>query len=104
MAALRCHCGAPTDRMTKAEILSKARAFLLGRKQAYQRRLGGVDIDTRIVLQDLAKFCRAHETTFHPDPRVHAHLEGRREVWLRIASHLNLDEQQLWEIYGRKDQ
>jgi hypothetical protein len=29
-------------------------------------------------------------------------LDGRREVWLRIASHLNLTEEQLWELYGSK--
>lgn len=90
--------------MTRTELLQKAKLFLVGRKQAYQRRLGGVDVDTRIVMQDLAKFCRAHEPTFHPDPRVHALLEGRREVWLRIQQHLELDEQTLWDIYGRKDQ
>lgn len=54
------------------------------------------------VLADLAKFCRANETTFNPDPRVHAVLEGRREVWLRIASHLNLSDDELYELYGRK--
>jgi len=42
------------------------------------------------VLEDLAKFCRANETAFHADPRVHAALEGRREVYLRIKDHLEL--------------
>lgn len=55
------------------------------------------------VLRDLAKFCRAHESTFHPDPRVHATLEGRREVWLRIASHMKLDDERLWQMYGKAD-
>lgn len=45
-----------------------------------------------IVLGDLRDFCRARETTFDPDPRIHALLEGRREVWLRIANHLSIDE------------
>lgn len=53
-----------------------------------------------LVLEDLAKFCRAHETTFHADPRIHAVLEGRREVWLRIQQHLNLSDDQLWGIFG----
>lgn len=80
-------------------LLEKAKLFLLGRQQAYQRRLGGVDPDSRAVLADLAKFCRAHESTFHPDPRVHATLEGRREVWLRIAHHLHLPNDELWALY-----
>lgn len=45
-----------------------------------------------IVLGDLRDFCRARETTFDEDPRTHALLEGRREVWLRIAGHLHIDE------------
>lgn len=38
----------------------------------------------QIVAEDLARFCRDKESTFHPDARVHALGEGRREVWLRI--------------------
>jgi hypothetical protein len=52
------------------------------------------------VLADLAKFCRAHETCFHPDARAHAVAEGRREVFLRIQRHLNLSDEQLWQLYG----
>lgn len=51
------------------------------------------------VLADLARFCRANEPTYHPDPRVHAELEGRREVWLRIQRHLQLSDDELWELY-----
>ena len=52
------------------------------------------------VLRDLAQFCFAHETTFHPDAAVAAALEGRREVWLRIQKHLQLDDEQLWAVQG----
>lgn len=52
------------------------------------------------VLTDLSKFCRATQSTFHTDARAHAVAEGRREVWLRIAQHLNLSDDQLWQIYG----
>jgi len=35
---------------------------------------------------------------------VQSKLDGRREVWLRIAHHLNLPEAQLWALYdGRSD-
>lgn len=81
--------------MTKS---NEAQRYLAQRRTAYVRTF-----DTPFgaeVLADLAKFCRAQESTFHPDARVHAVAEGRREVWLRIAQHLNLSEQDLWRAYG----
>lgn len=53
---------------------------------------------TAKVLADLAKFCRANESTFHQDPRVHAVAEGRREVWLLIQNYLNLSIEELYEV------
>lgn len=50
------------------------------------------------ALIDLAEFCRANESCFHQDPRVHAALEGRREVWLRIQEHLHLTPAQLMAL------
>jgi len=73
--------------------------FLRNRQQAYQTTF--LNPVGERVLQDLAKFCRATESTFHPDPRMSAILEGRREVWLRIQHHLQLTDDQLWEIYGK---
>lgn len=52
------------------------------------------------VLEDLARFCRATETCFHADPRLHAVAEGRREVFLRIAGHMNLTTDQLYLLYS----
>lgn len=72
--------------------------FLARRRTAYVRTFTGPFSDE--VLADLAKFCRANESCFHADPRVHAVAEGRREVWLRIAKHLNLTDEQLWTLYG----
>lgn len=77
---------------------SEAKRFLAERRTDYIRTF-----DTphgAKVLADLAKFCRAQESTFHPDARVHAVAEGRREVWLRIAQHLNLSEDDLWRAFG----
>jgi hypothetical protein len=53
-----------------------------------------------IVLQDIAKFCRATETCYDPDPRIHAALEGRRELWIRIQNHLQLSPEELWKLYN----
>ena len=77
---------------------TEAQRFLAERRTDYVRTFNTPFGEK--VLADLAKFCRANETTFHPDPRVHAALEGRREVWIRISQHLNLDDQTLWRVYG----
>ena len=55
------------------------------------------------VLADLAKFCRATQPTWHPDPRTHALLEGRREVWLRIQRYINLPVEQLLPLVDRAE-
>ena len=54
------------------------------------------------ALKDLARFCRANESTFNPDPRAHALLEGRREVWLRIQEHLQLTPEQIYALHPIK--
>lgn len=78
--------------------VQRAFDFLRRRKQSYQLAYGSPA--GQAVLQDLAKFCRASETTFHEDPRISAALEGRREVWLRIQNHLHLSSEQLLAIYS----
>ena len=65
------------------EWLDKLRIALGERRYAYRKTFDGPLAE--VVLKDLARFCRAHESTFHADPRAHAVAEGRREVWLRIA-------------------
>jgi hypothetical protein len=79
-------------------LIQKAQQFLGRRRTAYYKTFSGPF--GQEVLQDLAKFCRAHESTFHADPRAHAVAEGRREVWLRIQRHLQLDDETLWQLYG----
>lgn len=84
--------------MRLKDVVEKTRAFLKQRQLAYQRVFDGVAGEA--VLRDLAKFCRAHETTFHTDPRVSAILQGRHEVWIRIQEHLKLTDEQTWKLYG----
>lgn len=81
--------------------LQRLRAFLFRRRQAYLTTFEGQV--PKVVLEDLARFCKAHESTAHPNPDMAKQLEGRRQVWLRIASNLNLTEDQIWELYGRPD-
>lgn len=73
-----------------ADLLSR-------RREAYVSAFAGPP--GQKVLADLARFCRANESTFHADPRVHALAEGRREVWLRIVKHLNLSTEELMAFY-----
>jgi hypothetical protein len=82
------------------EFYDRARALLGDRRFAYRKTFAGQrGTAPDIVLRDLAKFCRACEPTFHPDARRHALMEGRREVWLRVAEHMNLSPEQLWDLY-----
>jgi|GEM_PF-657556 len=59
--------------------------------------------DHEIVLADLRDFCRANRSTFSPDPHAAARLAGRREAWLRIAQHLNLDEARVQKLVELED-
>lgn len=51
------------------------------------------------VLIDLASYCRANVSCFHADPRIHARLEGRRDVWNKIQEHLHLTPEQMMQLY-----
>jgi len=79
--------------LTKDEL----RNFLFRRRHVYRATFNGPVAHE--VLVDLARFCRAHESTHAKDSRDAARLDGRREVWLRIAHHLELPPEQLWELY-----
>jgi hypothetical protein len=88
-------------------LLDTIRAFrakLDGRSLAYHRVFDRKSPYTQEVLKDLARFCRAHESTFHADPRLHAVLEGRREVWLLIERMLNLSTEELYLLHKVKDE
>lgn len=85
----------------KVQRIEKANeAFLTARQRAYM--LTFKNEMAKLVLEDLEKFCRAKESTFHVEPRAHALLEGRREVFLRLQDHLELPLGQLLVKYGGK--
>jgi hypothetical protein len=84
-------------------LLDRARTFLSTRRHAYRQTFAGPL--SEIVLRDLASFCFANNTTFIADDRAHALAEGRRQVWIRIANHLNLSPDELWSLYdGREEE
>lgn len=74
-------------------------------RQAYARLFEGGptadDLDT--VDADLRRFCRVDETTFHPDPRVHAMLEGRREVYLHMQQYATMTTDEIIEARTHRD-
>ncbi len=82
------------------QIVEATRRFISGRQGAYRRTFNLESRDADVVLQDLARFCRAHASTASTDPYMAARLDGRREVFLRISQHLQLDERTLWMLYG----
>lgn len=77
------------------------KAKMQGKSLAYRRIFEGPY--GREVLKDLAQFCRAHDSTWHADARVHAVLEGRREVWLKIERMLNLTSEELYQLHKIKE-
>ena len=81
----------------------EALRFFRRKRHAYVQTFKREALANSIVLKDLAKFCRATESCFNADPRLHAVLEGRREVWLRIQEFLQLTDEELFELKTKKD-
>lgn len=86
--------------MPDSALVQKAKRFLTGRAGSYKRLFDKDSGDAKAVLIDLARFCRANQSTFHPDPHVQAELEGRREVWLRIMQHTKMTNEELYDLYN----
>ena len=83
------------------ELRDKLRQLIGARQYNYQKTFRSPTGDA--VLRDLATFCRANASTFHEDARLHAVAEGRREVWLRLQSHLQLTPDELWRLTSGED-
>ena len=79
------------------DLFGRALDLIRFRKRAYKLVFGAPGYE--VVIKDLARFCRGHETTFHPDARVQAMLEGRRQVLLRIEQHLGYSSEELVVLY-----
>lgn len=84
------------------DTLSKLQYFIRGKKFDYCQVFNPKNMTSKRVLMDLAKFCRANKTTYNPDARIHAVLEGRREVWLHIQNYLQLTNEELYDLHEIK--
>ena len=78
-------------------LVDKVKNILRLRKSAYEQTFNGHGA-SRAVLMDLARFCHANETAFHPTQRGTDVIIGRQEVWLRIQRHLNLSSEELFQL------
>ncbi len=84
-------------------LVDEMKSILRLRKSAYQQTFDGHGAP-RQVLIDLARFCRATESVFHPNESMKNVLIGRNEVWLRIQQHLNLSSEELFQLQeGRRN-
>lgn len=77
------------------DALQKAKDAVINLQRDYQTVFEAESPVVEKVLNDLKIFCRADESTFHADARLHAVLEGRREVWLHIERQLKLKPDEL---------
>jgi hypothetical protein len=77
----------------------RLRAYYQRRQIAYAQVFKTPSPYVDEVMKDLAKFCRAHESTFHKDPQISAVLEGRREVFLRIQENLKLNLEDIYRLH-----
>ena len=72
------------QRLQDAEIKELRRCY----KAVFNSEDKSLNIAGYAVLEDLAKMCRANETSFSSDIAIMARNEGKREVYLRIQSAL----------------
>jgi hypothetical protein len=96
----------PIAERARKLALNALRRMALLRARSYRRVFmpeGVIDRDREIVLADLREHCFAIRTTFHADPYEHGRRTGRREAWLRISQHLNLDEERVQKLVELDD-
>lgn len=80
--------------MTNSERIRRLRDAFRNcfRRGHWKREDGAPTEDALRVLRRLRVFCRADVSTFDADPRIHALIEGRREVWIEIVNTLELSD------------
>lgn len=94
-------------------MIDRLRRIIQRRRHAYRELFkpqGATSIAAGVVLADLRQFCRATTSTtiVSPitravDPIASAQAEGRREVFLRIAQMIHIDDADLYKLVERDD-
>ncbi len=85
-----------------SDLIARAKRFLLARK--YKYRSVFLNPNGEAVLADLAVYCFAAQSTIIDGDRDKALVaQGRREVGLRIQSHLRLTDEQIWQLYDGRN-
>ena len=79
-------------------MLIRLKNIIFKKQFAYKQLFNKNNPAGEAVLADLAVFCRGNKSTFNTDPRVHALVEGRREVLLRIVKYTGLTAEELFEL------
>jgi IS5 family transposase len=85
-------------------VTAEARQQIEDLQTAYRLVFGAQTPEALRVVADMRLFCRADASAFHPDARVHALLEGRREWWLHVDKYMNLDTDVLYERWLKKNE
>lgn len=79
--------------------LDKLIARLREKKKSYQSLFGPKGLLESEAMMDLAWFCYAFRTTKEPGTDMLIN-EGRRQVWMRIQEYLNLEPDEIVQLYG----
>lgn len=80
--------------------MSRMREAYMRLVDGLRERKKGYHAIPQVVRTDLARFCRAFDSCVVPGDRDRTLLlEGRREVWIRMAQHWNLTADELAVIY-----
>jgi len=74
--------------------------FFNRKKYAYVNLFRGENSD--VVLKDLIDFCGYKKSSYAENPHEVYHREGRREVILRILSHLNMTEDEINQLIEKE--
>ncbi len=78
-------------------LSERARRILnkrLSYRQCFCNPDGSLTSAGKRVFRDLALYCGAYKTTFRPDAREHALMEGRRQVFLKMQAMLELPDEE----------
>ena len=77
------------------------REFWMQQKQIYHRAFMPLD---SLLMKDVSRFCKVKVTVARDNPNLTYLLEGRRQFFLRIQQHLELDEEALAALFPNMEE